>query len=199
MKIFLPVLAVFFSFSGLSVNDVGYIISSIAYIYSQPSFSSEKINVDGQPVTLSHGQEVSIGEETGDFVYISVTYEQNEINGYVYKYYLTTSSPQTVYPVFNGSIRRDTNIYDLNYQPAYELKNGKEVYIYSGYESDEGFTAVQVVLDDGSLYSGFVKTEDLEPYGISPLLIVGISIISACVTVILSLVFIKKSKKSKNK
>lgn len=197
MKMFLPVLAVILSMSSFSNSNSGYIISSRAYIYSEASFSSKKITYDSQEVILSHGQEISILEEQGDFLYINITIKQNVLSGYVYKYYVTSSAPQTVYPVFNGSVRRETVLYDIDFMPTeYKLKAGQEVYIYKGYDRKQ-FTAVQVVLDDGTLYHGYINTQDLEPQGISPLLIVGISIIAACVTVILSLIFIKKVKKKK--
>lgn len=205
MKILLPILSFVMSLANFTVGESGYIISSYAYLYTQPSFSSEKVSVDGEVVTLLHGQEFIIEEENGDFVYISLSYQQKEINGYVYKFYITDTTSQEVYPVFNGKVRREAILYDkiLNdgleeYEDSgYSLYNGQEVYIYNGYDSSEEYTAVQVVLEDGSLYNGYIRTEDLEPQGISPLLITGITIIAACVTVTLSIVFIKKIKKSK--
>lgn len=55
--------------------------------------------------------------------------------------------------------------------------------------------AVQIVLEDGSLYNGYMLKADIEPDGISATLIVGITIIVAVATIILSLLFIKKKKK----
>ena len=63
----------------------------------------------------------------------------------------------------------------------------------------KGYTAIQIVLEDGSLYSGYISTKSIEADGVSRLLIVAITIIVAAVTIILSIVFIrKKSKKKKN-
>lgn len=197
MKMFLPILAVILTMSNLSVGDSGYIISSRAYLYSEASFSSEKVMLNDEEVVLYHGQNLTIIAEQDDFVQIELTYNGENIEGFVYKYYVTNTTSQTVYPVFNGSVRRDTMVYDIDLQPQYNIKSGQEVYIYSGYDDDDEYTAVQVVLEDGSLYNGYVLTQDLQPRGVSPLLIVGISIIAACVTVILSLIFIKKVKKNK--
>lgn len=194
---FLPILAVILTMSNLSVGDSGYIISSRAYLYSEASFSSEKVMLNDEEVVLYHGQNLTIIAEQDDFVQIELTYNGENIEGFVYKYYVTNTTSQTVYPVFNGSVRRDTMVYDIDLQPQYNIKSGQEVYIYSGYDDDDEYTAVQVVLEDGSLYNGYVLTQDLQPRGVSPLLIVGISIIAACVTVILSLIFIKKVKKNK--
>ena len=194
---FLPILAVILTMSNLSVGDSGYIISSRAYLYSEASFSSEKVMLNDEEVVLYHGQNLTIIAEQDDFVQIELTYNGENIEGFVYKYYVTNTTSQTVYPVFNGSVRRDTMVYDVDFQPQYNIKSGQEVYIYSGYDDDDEYTAVQVVLEDGSLYNGYVLTQDLQPRGVSPLLIVGISIIAACVTVVLSLIFIKKVKKNK--
>ena len=62
-------------------------------------------------------------------------------------------------------------------------------------DSEEDFVAVQIVLEDGSLYNGYMLKADIEPDGISATLIVGITIIVAVATIILSLLFIKKKKK----
>ena len=135
-------------------------------------------------------------QEEGDFVYVNVKVEQNNYTGYVYRYYITSNSPQIVYPVFNGNVRVDKAIiYDMDFNPTqYTASKNQGVFIYEGFSSDE-YTAIQLILEDGSLYNGYIKTVDLTPQGISPLLILGISIIAACVTIILSLLFIKKRKK----
>ena len=197
MKIFLPLIALVLSVSGFNVGDSAYIISSRAYLYSQASFSSEKVMTDGQEIVLEHGYTLTILGEQDDFLEVSINYNDNDLTGYIYKYYVTSSTSQTVYPVFNGSVRRDAVVYDVDFSPQYTIKAGQGVYIYNGYDSNKEYTAVQVVLEDGSLYNGYVKTQDLQPQGISPLLIVGITIIAACVTVLLSLIFIKKVKKNK--
>ena len=171
-----------------------FVISSKCFVYKEPSFASEKITVDGQDFFLTHGQEVEIMAIQNDFAQIKI----ESIEGYVYKFYLTQSSAQSVYPVFNASLRKDATIYDLDKNPTeYTVKRGSRVYLYNGFKDKEKYTAVQVVLEDGSLYNGYILTSCIKPDGISPLLIVGISIIIASVTIILSLIFIKKKRKNK--
>ena len=46
---------------------------------------------------------------------------------------------------------------------------------------------MQVVLEDGSLYNGYMLTKEVSPDGISGLLVAGISIIIALVTIVLSI------------
>ena len=195
MKTFLTLLSmVVFANMSFLPNDQVTIISSYSYLYEDASFSSNKIQLDGEDLLLMHGQSLEVINEEGDFVRVQVSLNQQSYQGYIYKYYITTNTPQTVYPVFNGSIRTDgAVIYDLNKTPTeYTAQKNQGVYIYSGFDDEEEYTAIQIVLSDGSLYNGYIKTTDLSPDGVSPLLIVGVSLIAAAVTVILSLVFIKK-------
>lgn len=180
-------------------NQDAIIIASYCYLYSSPSFSSEIVKIDENPFILYHNEKVTIIEENEDFILVKTQNEQTQ--GWVYKYYLTTNTSQIVYPVFNASVRNDNAIiYDINKSPT-ELKAnaGQRVYLYDGFDDKNEFTAVQLLLEDGSLYNGYLKSADISPDGVSSLLIVGISIIAACVTIILSIIFIKKTKKNKSK
>ena len=184
-----------FSFA-LESGKQAKVIASYCNVYTDADFSSEKITVligeEEKPLTLKHNEIVDLLELENDFAKIKT---ENEIEGYVYKYYLTQNTSQVVYPVFNASIRNNTQILDMDLQPVQEVEKGTRVLIYKGYSEKEGYTAVQVVLGDQSIYNGYVLTKDVNPDGISGLLITGISIIIAAVTVILAVVFIKKKKK----
>ena len=197
MKVFLQVFAILLSTLSFTPSQSVRVIASYCYLYSEPSFESEVVLDDGKPYMANLGDTLTIvSDSDGDFALVSVP--DTDISGYIYKYYITANSSQIVYPVFNGETRRESVLYDIDKQPtSYTLQSGQEVYIYSGFEDDQEYTAVQVVLEDGSLYNGYIKTSDLAPDGISPLLIAGIAIIVAAVTVILSLVLIKKVKKRK--
>lgn len=196
MKLILPLLAIVFSSMSFAPAQEVSVISSYSYLYAQPSFTSEKIMDGEEELLIYHGEKLTVIEEEGDFVLVEY---QSNLQGYIYKYYITTNSSQVVYPVFNGNVRIEgAVIYDIDGSPTeYRAHAGQEVYIYGGFNDDGDFTAVQLVLEDGNLYNGLIRTEDLSPDGVSSLLIVGISIIAACVTIILSLVFIKKVKKKK--
>ena len=168
-------------------------------MYTEADFNSDKIVIIEDEKTLLvelwHGDEVkveSIGEK-----FALVTTNDN-IEGYIYKYYLSNNASQSVYPVFNASLRKESVIYDIDQNPTdYIGEKGTRVYIYQGFDDDKEFTAVQIVLEDGSLYNGYVLTANVNPDGVSGLLIIAISIIVAGVTIILSLVFIKKKKDKK--
>ncbi len=167
------------------------VIASQCEVYSQPDFSASKLEAK-----YKLGDKVEVVAVDGEFAKINL----GDAEGFVYKYYLSQKSSLDVYPIFNATIRKATKIYDINDQATEHIaKKDSRVYLYDGFNDKREFTAVQLVLEDGSLYVGKVKTEDINPDGVSALLIVGITIILAVVTIILSLVFIRKNKKKKNK
>ncbi len=170
-----------------------YVISSKCDLYTLPDFNSPKVvDENNEIISLKHMQNVEILEINGDFAQIMY----KNYSGYAYKYYLTSNSSPTVYPVFNATIRKDCDILNVDKTPSgYTAKKNDRIYIYQGYDEKVTLTAIQIVLEDGTLYNGYVSTEFVKPDGISSLLIVGLTIIIAAVTVILSLIFIKKKKK----
>lgn len=188
---------VVFASMSFSPQDQVTIISSYSYLYEEASFSSNRVQCEGEDLLLMHDQSLQVLSEEGDFVLVTTSLNEQSFQGYIYKYYITKNSAQIVYPVFNGSVRTDgAVIYDLDKFPTeYTAQKDQGVYIYSSFDEDEEYTAIQIVLADGSLYNGYIRTVDLAPDGVSPLLIVGIALIAAAVTIILSLVFIKKRKK----
>jgi len=181
----------------LEIGIDAKVIASECCVYKNADFTSDKIkiSIEGQEVAykLTHGEIVEVLIEEGDFIKIK---SSQEIEGYVYKYYLTQNSSQTRYPVFNASIRNDTTIYDINLNDSgFKVLKGERVFIYKAYSEKKDYTAVQVVLEDQSLYNGYILTKDVKPDGISGILIAGISVIAAAVTIILAIVFIRKKKK----
>ena len=186
-----------FSASALEIGKQARIIASHCNVYSMADFNSEKTTIiieeKETALLLKHGDIVDVVDEENDFAKIQT---DANVEGWVYKYYLTQNSSQIVYPVYNATIRNDTEILDMDFQSTtYKALKGTRVFIYKSYTEKEGHTSIQIVLDDQTLYNGYVLTKDVKPDGISRLLIVGISIIAAAVTVILSVVFIKKKKK----
>ena len=173
------------------------VCASECYVYEEPSFESEIVMFENEELVLKHGQEVTLLVEGERFSYVEV---QDDVYGYVYNYYLSPVGGQEIYPAFNGFVRTDgAVIYDMNFADSgFVARSGQEIYLYNGYYSSETYTAIQIVLEDGSLYNGYMLTADIEPQGISASLIVGITIIVAIVTIVLSLLFIKKKKKKKS-
>ncbi len=178
-----------------TTDSSAIIIASKCYVYYEKDFS-KKIEIDGKAVYLNHGDNVTILEEEGDFALIDCDNIEFEGNKYVYKYYLSQNKAQNIYPVFNGKLRRNAMLYDNDLKEKVILKKNTRVFIYEGFKKGE-YTAIQVLLDDNAPYFGYIKTENIKPDGINGLLIAGISIIVAAVTIILSLVFIKKKNNKK--
>lgn len=176
------------------------IIASRCNLYSQADFSSDKVTVldsEEQPVliTLRLNDTVVVNEISGDFAYVSTN---KNVDGWIYKYYLSQNTERDVYPVFNGTITKDTVIYDVDKQSTSILATqGTRIYLYEGFDKGSEYTAIQIALEDSSLFTGYISTADIEPDGISKMLIVAITVIAAAVTIVLSLVFIRKKKKKK--
>lgn len=198
MSLLLSIFMSLLSISSFVPMQESKIIASCCYLYSHPSFESEKIyDKNGQAVVLNLGDKIEIiQDDGGDFVLA----KEAEHEGYIYRYYISATGEQLVYPSFNGTLRKESILFDNNLvQTAITLKEGERLFLYDGYDDKREYTPVQVVLEDGSLYNGLILTSNIKPDGISSLLIVGITIIAASVTIILSLIFIKKSKDKKKK
>ena len=181
--------------AGLSAS----VIASHCQMYERADFSSQVVtDEEGQIIYLHHNQKVEVLSIEGDFAQVETA---ENVQGFVYKYYLTQNTSQVVYPVFNASvIADDAKIYDMDLaDTGFRLQKGTRVLVYKSFSEKKDYIAVQVVLDDGSLYNGYMLTKEVSPDGISGLLVAGISIIIALVTIVLSIVFIKKKKKDKKR
>lgn len=186
------------------------ITANQAYIYEEANFESEKIE------TLSHKSIVVAKKENDEivvnydaynnkFVYV----EYQEKTGYVYSGYITRYyESQKEYPVFNAKVNsKNTRVYKYEngkyIKTNIKLEKGHKLYLYEGYDKDEEYTKVCFVLDDNvydnSLEFYFIKTEDISPNGINPMLFVGISAFLAIIGIILALMFIKKKRPLKLK
>ncbi len=175
------------------------VIASQCYIFEEPSFDKAVLDENNEKLVLKHGEKYELlNQESEEFVYIKYN---EEINGYVYSHYVTTNVlEQDVYPVFNASVvAQETQVFDLDENPIDGLKllNGKEVYLYEGFHKKEPMTPICFVGEDGRLVYGLVKTTDISPYGVNAGVITGLVVAASCVTIILLLVFMKKSKKIK--
>ncbi len=191
-----------FSFGGgqtfaLDAGATASVIASRCQMYERADFSSQVVtDADGQIIYLRHNQQVEVISIEGDFAQVET---QEDAQGFVYKYYLTQNTSQVVYPVFNASVIADNAVvYDMDFADTdFRLQKGDRVLVYKSFSEKKEYTAVQVVLDDGSLYNGYMLTKEVSPDGISGLLVAGITIIIALVTIVLSIIFIKKKKKDK--
>lgn len=201
MSLLLSIFVSLVSLVSFTPEQEAKIIASSCYLYSESSFSSECVTYQDQPVILKNGDMVEIVADEGQFVKVKIA--SKVVEGYVYRYYISATNAQDVYPTFNATLRTNSNLYSFDLEQVLtSLEEGTRLFLYDGYDDKQEFIPVTVVLEDGTLANGLVATSDIKPDGISSLLIVGITIIAACVTVLLSLIFIKKyknNKKTKNK
>lgn len=197
MSFILSIFLTLFSITAPYSTNYAQIVVSACHLFTTPSFESAKVlDLSNEEIILKQNDSVLVLEESGDFALVQI---DNTIRGYVYKYYLSYGENIDVYPTFNATIRHDgTQVYNLDYsQSNIVLDSGTRVFIYGGYDDKNEYTAIQFVDGNGTLIHGFVQTSNINPDGVSSLLIVGISIIVACVTIILSIIFIKKSRSNK--
>lgn len=173
------------------------VVADFCYLYSSPSFE-EVVEFEGTPLKIEHADTLIVLEDDKTAEFIKVKVEEKDIEGYVYRHYVTYNVlSQEVYPVFNGRVtKNDAVIYDLNRKPTqYRGKNGQQVYLYSGFTDKDEMNAVAIVLEDGSLFYGFMETKDIAPNGVNGGLITGIVVIATCLTIIFLLLFMKKKKR----
>ena len=176
------------------------VVASECCIYEEANFDKPLKDSNGETISLKHGQALKVieGEKEG---FIKVEFSAEEVyQGYVYARHVTFNKlSQEIYPVFNASVvAEEAQVYDLNEEPTdIKLTKGKELYLYKGYHKKENMTFVCFIQEDGSLYYGKIITKDLAPYGINAGVITGIVVAVSCATIILLLLFMKKTKKAK--
>ncbi len=185
--------------SGYVFADLGevMVIANEVKLFEEGNFEKPILNQNNEPVTIAHGEKLKVLEEENDN-FIKVEYK--EMQGYVYARYITFNIlSQEVYPVFNASVEIDgCQVYDLDQTKIIaKLNKGKELYLYQGYNKQNDMTAVCFVGENGKLIYGYIKTQELSPYGINAGVITGIVVAASCVTIILLLLFMKKTKKKK--
>lgn len=186
------------------------ITANQTYIYEEADFESEKKEILSHKTIVIANMEtdeivVSYDSYNNKFVYV----EYQEITGYVYSGYITRYyESQKEYPVFNAKVSsKNTVVYKYEnskyVKTNLKLKKGHKLYLYEGYNKDKEFTKVCFVLDDNvydnSLEFYYIKTTDISPNGVNPMLFVGISVFLALIGIIFALLFIKKKRPLKLK
>lgn len=186
------------------------ITANQAYIYEEANFESEKIETLSHKTIVAANMEndeivVSYDSYNNKFVYV----EYQDKTGYVYSGYISIyyENPKER-PVFNAKVSsKKTIVYkyenDKFVKTNIKLEKGHKLYLYEGYDKDEEFTKVCFVLKnsiyDDSIEFYYIKTEDVSPNGINPMLFVGISAFLAIIGIILAIMFIKKKRSLKLK
>ena len=197
MKLILAVVMFFSTMSGnYSIGTYLSVVTDYAYMYQSASFSSIK-----EDFVIEHGEKVQLESETplNDFYLVSYTYKNIDYTGYVYKECLAElDEEQDIVLTYNAKTSSKTKVYSINdkSKEILTIDEGKELYLYEGFDSKSEFTAVKFTYN-GKIVLGYIKTADVSPYGVSPTLILAITAIVACVGVIFILLGISKKKKAK--
>ena len=186
-------------FSGYPIGTTLPVISNYAYMYEHPDYTSNKYDFK-----ITKGEEITLLDDELDngFYYASYKFESVTYNGYVSQNDVAMlTGEQDVIISYNGKIAVETKIYSLVDSSQVLISDGEEVvlqentevYIYSGYNRKSEFTAIKFSYN-GKILVGYVKTANITPYGVSPVLIVSLTAIIASVGVILILLGISKKK-----
>ena len=96
--------------SAFAPNSTAFVLASRCPLYSTPDFTSSIVQYEETDYFLSQNDQVEVLSTEGDFVLVKTS---ENVEGYVYKYYLTQNTSQETYPVFNCSVRENCLVYDL--------------------------------------------------------------------------------------
>lgn len=183
------------------------------YIYIENRVTSEICKKDGQNLQLDVNTVLIVDKTYEDSTFYKVCLE-NVIEGKTgddYGFVLIAhvidadkKSPEKKLDS-NAKIKNDNSIVYLKNDTTNEydatsitLNKGTKVRILDGYDKKKEFTYISFYDSDNNIVSYYIKTKDLDVKGVNYSLIVGISSLTACVSVILILLGVK-GKKKKNK
>ena len=173
-----------------------------AVVFAGADFSSEKI------ATLKHKDEVFVLTDTGapvtefwkEFKFFKIDLKENGIEsahefGYVLAELLTEKQEEIVaIPNFNAKTNKECHVFSQENNKFVEsettLARGQEIFLYEGFNAKKDFTAVCYVIE-GKVLFGFLKTDDISPNGINPVLITCIILIVAVLSIIFAWLFMK--------
>lgn len=189
-------------------TEENYIVTaSSCCVYAEPNLSSKKIEhfknkdvvnlemIDGEP-TIESSDNFNFYKLKDGIVVADETYS------YILCELVTKESPQIMsIPNFNAKTNKKCEVYDfqetgdgLKYVAnEISLKKGEQIFLYQGYNSKKPFTAVSF-LQDNKVYYAYLKTEDISPNGINPIILTCIFLTIAVLGIIFAWVFISKRK-----
>lgn len=192
-----------FSAEAASLNSTYIVSANSAVVFAEADFSSEKI------ATLAHKDEivvltdddVPVTEFWNEFKFFKINLKENGIEnenfdcGYVVADLLTPKQEEIVaIPNFNAKTNKECHVFSQENGKFVEnetiLTRGQQIFLYEGFDAKKDFTAISFVLDGKVLY-GFLKTDDISPNGINPLLITCTVLIVAMLSIIFAWLFMK--------
>ena len=191
-----------------------YIVSAnSAVVFAEANFASDKLatKVHKDKIFVLLDGENPIQENWEGYNFYKISLQENNVEsdttqfGFVLCSLLTLQRPEIVaMPNFNAKTNKECKVF-LQQNGAFvesdiTLIHGQEIFLYEGFDAKKDFIAISYVLD-GSVSYGFLKTDDVSPNGINPLLITCAVLIIAVVSIIFAWLFMKnkhvKLKKQK--
>lgn len=181
-----------------------------AVVFAAPDFSSEKI------ATLKHKDEIvvladggaPVTEDWNGFQFLKISLQENAIEwaqefGYVFADLVTAKKDEIVaIPNFNAKTNKECQVFSEEngaFSPTSDtLARGQAIFLYEGFNAKKDFNAIAYVLDGKVLY-GFLKTDDISPNGINPVIITCIILIVAVLSIIFAWLFMKNKHVSLKK
>ena len=184
------------------------------YIYIANSITSEIYKKDGKDLLIDVNTVLIVDTTYEDGTFYKVCIEKiidektsNDDYGYVLIAHVMDADKKSPEKKLdsNAKIKNDNTITYLKNEKTSEyndtivtLNKGTKVRILDGYDKKKEFTYISFYDNENNIVSYYVKTKDLDVKGVNYSLIVGISSLAACVSVILILLGVK-GKKKKNK
>lgn len=193
-----------FDVGSFETTTQNYVVTANkANIFKEASFSSEILK------TLNHKTIIKVELTDGNptetlkdnFVFFTVTFE--ETTGFMFADLLVPEQKfLTNIPSFNAQTNTEATVYFLQdnqiKESGLKLKNKERIFLYEGFDSKKEYTAITFVLNnqDGthSVMYGYLKSKDINPDGINPLLITCIVLILALLGIIFAWMFMKNKK-----
>lgn len=168
------------------------VVTNYAYVYEMPSFTSNKLDLE-----IKKNEIVVLLDATQHNGFYFVSYNSGEKNyeGYVYKECLAKlEREQELVLTYNAKTSMKTKVFSLSDKSEIvTIEEGTELDLYEGFDRKNEFTKAKFS-HNGQIIFGYIKTEDISPYGVSPVLIIALTAIFACVGVIFILLGINKKK-----
>lgn len=187
------------NFAFAQENQTTYIVTAnYASVFENADITALKL---GQ---INHNEEVYVETENdlpkeylgNNFVFYKITY--NQLDGYVLADLLTPKNNViTAIPSFNAQTNSSCKVYfkqdNQMVESEISLNKGERIFLYEGFNGKKEFNAIAFVYDNQVVY-GYLKSENIAPDGINPIIITCIIIIIALLGIIFAWLFMKNKK-----
>lgn len=190
LMLYIPVENVF------ATNPVIQIIMNSTNLYESPDLNSEIITI------IPHKTKLEVLDTITNNSYTFYKVEFNYNQGYIFANHATTNESPKRYLDYNGYVKSNEAELFALVENSYntiktKLKKDHQIRILDGYDSKKEFTLISYEIDD-TIYTHYIKTADIHANGVNKSIIISISLIISCVSIILVLFGSNLKKKRKN-